>query len=89
MSQIATLSLGDLLMTGKIINRISEVAGKRRMQISDIANKADLPYMTVKRQWYATAGSITFSTLAAICQALDCQPGDLLEFHEDGHSRDQ
>lgn len=80
-------SMGGLLMTGtRIINKVSEVAGRRRMQIADIADKAGLPYMTVKRQWLATADSISFSTLAALCQALECQPGDLFECGEDGHS---
>ncbi|MHC4088727.1 MAG: helix-turn-helix domain-containing protein [Planctomycetota bacterium] len=74
---------------GKIVNRVSEVAGKRRMQIADIAREGKITYDAVKRQWYATATRIDLGTLAGLCDALRCQPGDLFTYVEnDRHDGD-
>jgi len=76
-------------MMGTIINRISEVAGKQKMQVSDLAKEAKISYDTAKRLWYATALRLDLSTLASICEALNCQPGDLFTYVGDSHGRDQ
>lgn len=65
---------------GEVVNLVSVVAGKRRMQVRDIADAAGLPYDTAKRMFYATSKRLDLGTLAAVCHALDCQPGDLFEY---------
>ena len=85
---VSTLTSGDVMM-GTIVNRISEVAGKQRMQVSDLAKEAKVSYDTVKRLWYATSRRLDLSTLASICEALDCQPGDLFTYVDNSHGRDQ
>jgi putative transcriptional regulator len=53
---------------------------KRKMPLSELAEKVDiaLPNLSILKTGKAKA--IRFSTLEAICQALDCQPADLLEY---------
>jgi putative transcriptional regulator len=53
---------------------------KRRMKLSELAEAIDisLPNLSILKTNKARA--IRFSTLEAICHALDCQPGDLLEY---------
>ena len=53
---------------------------KRRMKLSELAEAIDisLPNLSILKTNKARA--IRFSTLEAICRALDCQPGDLLEY---------
>lgn len=53
---------------------------KRKMQLSELAEKVDitLPNLSILKTGKAKA--VRFSTLEAICEALNCQPGDILEF---------
>jgi putative transcriptional regulator len=72
---------------GKIINRVSEMAGKRRMRPADIAREGRILYDSARRLWYDDAKRLDLDTLAGLCEALDCQPGDLFEFRpaDNGH----
>jgi len=56
---------------------------KRRMKLSELAKAIDisLPNLSILKTNKARA--MRFSTLEAICRALDCQPGDLLEYIPD------
>ncbi len=69
-------------MAGKIINRVSEMAGRRKMQIADLAREAKISYETARRQWYGISNRIDYATLAGLCAALECQPGDLFIYGE-------
>jgi putative transcriptional regulator len=53
---------------------------RRKMQLSELAEKVDitLPNLSILKTGKAKA--VRFSTLEAICEALNCQPGDILEF---------
>lgn len=63
-----------------IIVNLDVMLARRKMPLSDLAEKVDitLPNLSILKTGKAKA--IRFSTLEAICEALDCQPGDLLEF---------
>lgn len=63
-----------------IIVNLDVMLAKRKMPLSDLAGKVDitLPNLSILKTGKAKA--VRFSTLEAICEALDCQPGDLLEF---------
>lgn len=69
-----------------IIVNLDVVLAKRKMPLSELAEKVDitLPNLSILKTGKAKA--IRFSTLEAICQALDCQPGDILEFVGDSPS---
>lgn len=63
-----------------IIVNLDVMLAKRKMQLSELAEKVDitLPNLSILKTGKAKA--VRFSTLEAICQALNCQPGDILEF---------
>lgn len=66
-----------------IIIRLDRILVERKMQLSELAEKVDitLPNLSILKTGKAKA--IRFSTLEAICKALNCQPGDIIEFEED------
>jgi putative transcriptional regulator len=53
---------------------------KRKVSLSELAEKVDLTLANLSILKTGKAKAIRFSTLEAICKALDCQPGDLLEY---------
>ena len=52
----------------------------RRMTLSELAEKVDITLANLSILKTGKARAIRFSTLEAICQALRCQPGDLIEY---------
>jgi putative transcriptional regulator len=60
--------------------KLDELLHERRMTLTDLAERIDitLPNLSILKTGKARA--IRFSTLEAICTALGCQPGDILEF---------
>ena len=65
-----------------IIVNLDVMLARRKMQLQELAEKVDitLPNLSILKTGKAKA--IRFSTLEAICKALNCQPGDILEFVE-------
>ena len=63
-----------------IIVNLDIMLAKRKMQLSELAEKVDitLPNLSILKTGKAKA--VRFSTLEAICEALNCQPGDILEY---------
>lgn len=63
-----------------IIVNLDVMLAKRKMPLSELAGKVDitLPNLSILKTGKAKA--VRFSTLEDICEALDCQPGDILEF---------
>lgn len=53
---------------------------KRKMSLNELAAKVDLTLANLSILKNNKAKAVRFSTLEAICKALDCQPGDILEF---------
>jgi putative transcriptional regulator len=68
-----------------IIVNIDVMLAKRKMSASELAEKVGitLPNLSILKNNKAKA--IRFSTLEALCKALDCQPGDILEYIPDDH----
>lgn len=63
-----------------IVVNLDVMMAKRKISLSDLAEKVDLTLANLSILKTGKAKAIRFSTLEAICEALDCQPGDLLEF---------
>lgn len=63
-----------------IVVNLDVMLAKRKMQLSELAEKVDitLPNLSILKTGKAKA--IRFSTLEAICEALNCQPADILEY---------
>ena len=56
---------------------------KRKMSSGELAEKIGITQANLSILKTGKAKAIRFSTLEAICEALDCQPGDILEYRED------
>lgn len=56
---------------------------RRKISLGDLAEKIDITPANLSILKKGKAKAIRFSTLEAICKALDCQPGDILEYQED------
>jgi len=63
-----------------IIIRLDVVMAQRKMSLSELAEKVDLTLANLSVLKNDHAKAIRFSTLEAICRALDCQPGDIMEY---------
>jgi len=69
-----------------IIVRLDVMLARRKMSLSALAAAVDITLANLSILKSDKAKAIRFSTLEAICQVLDCQPGDLLEFVPDENS---
>jgi putative transcriptional regulator len=63
-----------------IIVNLDVMMAKRKMSLNELSEKVDLTLSNLSILKTGKAKAIRFSTLTALCKALDCQPGDLLEF---------
>ena len=61
-----------------IIVRLDDMLHARRMTLTELSEKVDITLANLSVLKTGKARAIRFSTLEAICAALDCQPGDLL-----------
>ena len=63
-----------------IIVKLDDVLHARRMTLTELSERIDITLANLSILKTGKARAMRFSTLEAICQALECQPGDLLEF---------
>jgi len=63
-----------------IIVKLDDVLHDRRMTLSQLAEQVDITLANLSILKTGKARAMRFSTLDAICTALDCQPGDILRF---------
>ena len=68
----------------KIVVNLDVMMAKRKMSLGELAQRVDLTMANLSILKNNKARAIRFSTLESICAALDCQPGDILEFVPDG-----
>lgn len=66
-----------------IIINIDVMLARRKMSVTLLAEKIGITMANLSILKNGKARAIRFSTLEAICQALNCQPGDILEYKED------
>ena len=66
----------------KIIN-IDVMLAKRKMSVTELSQRVGITMANLSILKTGKAKAIRFSTLEAICKALDCQPGDILEYRAD------
>ena len=67
----------------RITVKLDDLLYQRRMTLTDLAGKVDITLANLSILKTGKAKAIRFSTLIAICAALDCQPGDILAFEKD------
>lgn len=63
-----------------IILRLDRVMADRKMSLNELSEKVGVANVNLSKLKNGRVSAIRFSTLEAICQALDCQPGDILEY---------
>ena len=63
-----------------IIVNVDVMMAKRKMSLTELASKVDITLANLSILKTGKAKAIRFGTLDAICRALDCQPGDVLEY---------
>lgn len=67
-------------MSEGIIVNLDVIMAKRKMKLNELSEMVGLSVVNLSILKQNKAKAIRFTTLAAICEALECQPGDLLEF---------
>ena len=63
-----------------IIVNVDVMMARRKISLTELAEKVDLTLANLSILKTGKAKAVRFSTLEALCHALDCQPGDLLEY---------
>lgn len=66
-----------------IIVNLDVMLAKRKMSVTELTERVGITMANLSILKNGKAKAIRFSTLDAICKALDCQPGDILEYRED------
>ena len=71
-----------------IIVKLDDLLHARRMTLTELAERIDITLANLSILKTGKARAIRFSTLEAICEVLQCQPGDLLAFEHDARQRE-
>lgn len=66
-----------------IIVNLDVMLAKRKMSLTELSEKVDITISNLSILKTGKAKAIRFSTLESICEALDCQPGDILEYRKE------
>ncbi len=69
---------------GEIIFNIDVMLAKRKMSLTELSQRVGITLANMSILKTGKAKAVRISTLAALCDALDCQPGDLLEYRRRG-----
>lgn len=72
------------LLPGEIIFNIDVMLAKRKMSVTELADRVGITLANMSILKNGKAKALKVSTLIKICHALDCQPGDILEYREGG-----
>lgn len=67
----------------KIIVKLDEIMVKRKIRLNDLSARVGITEANLSILKTGKAKAIRFSTLEALCEALECQPGDLLEYQRE------
>ena len=68
---------------GKIILRLDRVMADRKISLNELSEKVGVANVNLSKLKNGHVSAIRFSTLVALCEALDCQPGDIMEYECD------
>ena len=67
---------------GKIILRLDRVMADRKISLNELSEKVGVANVNLSKLKNGHVSAIRFSTLIALCDALDCQPGDIIEYEK-------
>ena len=66
-----------------IILRLDRVMADRKMSLNELSERVGVAHVNLSKLKNGRVSAIRFSTLEAICDVLNCQPGDILEYQKD------
>ena len=66
-----------------IVVNLDVMMAKRKMSLNELSARVDITLANLSILKNNKAKAVRFSTLEALCRALDCQPGDVLEYSEE------
>ncbi len=66
-----------------IVIRLDRVLVEKKMQLSELAEKVGISVVNLSNLKTGKVKAIRFTTLSKICEVLDCQPGDILEYSKE------
>jgi putative transcriptional regulator len=69
-----------------IILRLDRVMADRKMSLNELSERVGVSNVNLSKLKNGRISAIRFSTLEAICKALNCQPGDILEYQPDSEA---
>ncbi len=67
---------------GKIVLRLDRVMADRKMSLNELSGKVGVANVNLSKLKNGHVSAIRFSTLIALCEALNCQPGDIIEYEK-------
>lgn len=70
-------------MEGKIIFNIDVMLARRKMSVTELSERVGITISNISVLKNGKAKALKISTLMKLCQALDCQPGDILEYRKE------
>ena len=73
---------------GKIVLELGVMMAKRNMSLNDLSEKVGIANVNMSKIKNNKVNAIRFSTLAGICDALDCEPGDILKYDPEGENEE-
>ena len=68
---------------GKIVLRLDRVMADRKISLNELSEKVGVANVNLSKLKNGHVSAIRFSTLVALCEALNCQPGDLMEYDKE------
>ena len=68
---------------GHIVLGLDRVMAERKMSLNELSERVGVANVNLSKMKNGRISAIRFSTLAAICEVLQCQPGDILEYEPD------
>ncbi len=74
-------------MEDEIIFNIDVMLARRKMSVTELAERVGITISNISILKNGKAKALKISTLAKLCAALDCQPGDILEYRKNGSSQ--
>ena len=70
----------ERVIMGKIVLRLDRVMADRKISLNELSEKVGVANVNLSKLKNGHVSAVRFSTLVALCEALDCQPGDIMEY---------
>jgi len=79
------MTVSEVADMGKIVLRLDRMMADRKMSLNELSEKVGVSNVNLSKIKTGKISAIRFSTLEAICDTLNCQPGDILEYDPDAN----